>query len=264
MKSIKFIAAAFAVVIAASSCASNGVKGGVDGNDSTAVAVKPVDPKAFLPKKSEIDSVSYLVGINFGSFLKGYNFGDLNYSAIEKGIKDFLNAKGDFRDSTFAEQFKINPELMNEVFNTYLAKRRDYTSAINSKKSADFLAENLKKEGVQATESGLQYTIIEAGNDVKPAATDTVWVKYTGTLIDGTKFDENQAADGTRMLLNRVIKGWTEGLQLIGEGGKIKLYIPADLAYGENGSRGIEPNSALIFDVDLVKVGKFAVEEEAE
>ena len=118
MKSIKFIAAAFAVVIAASSCASNGVKGGVDGNDSTAVAVKPVDPKAFLPKKSEIDSVSYLVGINFGSFLKGYNFGDLNYSAIEKGIKDFLNAKGDFRDSTFAEQFKSNPELMNEVFNT--------------------------------------------------------------------------------------------------------------------------------------------------
>ena len=263
MKSMKFIAAAFAVVIAASSCTSTGVKGGVDGNDSTAVAVKPVDPKAFLPKKSEIDSVSYLVGINFGSFLKGYNFGDLNYSAIQKGIKDFLNAKGDFRDSTFAEQFKINPELMNEVFNTYLAKRRDYTSAVNSQKSAAFLAENLKNEGVQATESGLQYTIIEAGNEIRPAAADTVWVKYTGTLIDGTKFDESQAAEGTRMLLNRVIKGWTEGLQLIGEGGKIKLFIPADLAYGENGSRGIEPNSALIFDVELLKVGKVA-EEKAE
>lgn len=264
MKSIKFIAAAVAVVIASASCSSTGVKGGADGADSTAVAVKPVDPKAFLPKKSEIDSVSYLIGINFGSFIKGYNFGDLNFAAIEKGIKDFVNAKGDYRDSTFAEQFKINPELMNEVFNAYLAKRRDYTSAVNGQKSAEFLAANLKNEGVQVTESGLQYTIIEAGNDVKPAAADTVWVRYKGTLIDGTTFDENQAQDGTRMLLNRVIKGWTEGLQLIGEGGKIKLFIPADLAYGENGSRGIEPNSALIFDVDLVKVGKVAEEEEAE
>ena len=256
MKSMKFIAAAFAVVIAASSCTSTGVKGGVDGNDSTAVAVKPVDPKAFLPKKSEIDSVSYLVGINFGSFLKGYNFGDLNYTAIQKGIKDFLNAKGDFRDSTFAEQFKINPELMNEVFNAYLAKRRDYTSAVNSQKSAAFLAENLKNEGVQATESGLQYTIIEAGNDIRPAAADTVWVKYTGTLIDGTKFDSSYDRNQPAVFgLNQVIAGWTEGLQLMSEGSKYDLYIPYQLAYGTQGAPGaIPPYAALIFTVELLEV----------
>ena len=263
MKTIKILAAAL-VFITAASCSSNGSsKATANGADSTSV-VKPVDPKTFAPRRSEIDSVSYLIGVNFGSFIKGYNFGeDLNYALIKKGIIDFLQAKGNYSDSNYAKQFKINPELMNDVFNSYLAKRRDYTSAVNSQKSAAFLAENLKNEGVQATESGLQYTIIEAGNEIRPAAADTVWVKYTGTLIDGTKFDESQAAEGTRMLLNRVIKGWTEGLQLIGEGGKIKLFIPADLAYGENGSRGIEPNSALIFDVELLKVGKVA-EEKAE
>ena len=90
-----------------------------------------------------------------------------------------------------------------------------------------------------------------------PAATDTVEVRYKGTLIDGTVFDETaEGADPARFTLNAVVKGWTEGLQLIGEGGKIELYVPSELAYGENGRPGIEPNSVLVFDIDLLHLGK--------
>lgn len=265
MKTFRFIAAALVVALAASCSEGNGAKATVEGADSTKT-VKPADPKDFRPSKSEINEVSYLMGINFGSFIKGYNFGDdLNYRLIEGGIKDFLKAKGDYRDSTYAKQFKVDPEKLNEVFNSFLAKRRDYTMALNKEKETKFLAENSKKAGVQVTESGLQYIIIEAGNDVKPSETDTVFVHYKGTLTDGTKFDESPENDeGVRMVLNRVIKGWTEGLQLIGEGGKIQLFVPSELGYGENGTRGIEPNSTLIFDVELVKVNKVKVAEEAE
>ena len=94
---------------------------------------------------------------------------------------------------------------------------------------------------------------------MKPAAQDTVWVKYCGKLLDGTVFDETaEDAEPVRMQLNRVIKGWTEGLQLVGEGGEIELYIPSNLAYGEQGNQAIEPNSTLIFNVKVDKVGKVA------
>lgn len=266
MKTCRFIAAALVVALAAS-CSSNGnVKAGVDGADSTKT-VKPVDPKSLKPRSSEIDSVSYLLGVNFGSFIKGYNFGDqLSYKLIEKGMRDFLKAKGDYRDSTYASQFKINPEELNDVFNSFLEKRRAYQAACNKQKENEFLSANSKKDSVQVTASGLQYIIRNAGNDVKPGAADTVYVNYKGTLTDGTVFDESPKSDeGIRMLLNRVIKGWTEGLQLIGEGGKMRLFVPSELGYGENGTRGIEPNSTLIFDIDLVKVNKVAEEtEEAE
>jgi FKBP-type peptidyl-prolyl cis-trans isomerase len=98
---------------------------------------------------------------------------------------------------------------------------------------------------------------------VKPGPKDTVWVKYKGTLIDGTVFDETpEDAEPARLMLNRVIPAWTEGLQLIGEGGKIQLTVPSKLGYGERGTQGIEPNSTLLFDVELTKVGKFV--EKAE
>ena len=217
----------------------------------------------FQPTKAEIDSVSYLMGINFGSFIKGYNFGDnMNYDKIIEGIKDFVNSEGDVRDPDFGEQFKINPMEMNKVFDSYLKKRQEFTAAVNKDKGDKFLEENKTKAGVNTTESGLQYKIIEAGNGVKPAATDTVWVLYKGTRLDGSVFDQTEeGAEPVQMLLNRVIPGWTEGLQLIGEGGHIELYIPADLAYGENGNQAIEPNSVLVFDVQLTKVGKVAAQE---
>ncbi|MBQ9462733.1 MAG: FKBP-type peptidyl-prolyl cis-trans isomerase [Bacteroidales bacterium] len=214
--------------------------------------------KDFTPSKAEVDTVSYLLGVNFGSYLKGYNFGEVNYSKVVAGMKDFMKAKGDFRDADFNEQFKVSPERMNDVFNNYLEKKHNYTLLANKDKGDKFLAANLKKEGVEETESGLQYKVIEAGNEVKPTPQDTVWVKYKGTHIDGTVFDETaEGAEAVRFPLNGVIAGWTEGLQLIGEGGHIELYVPANLAYGEQGRPGIDPNSTLIFDVVLEKVAKF-------
>ena len=135
----------------------------------------------------------------------------------------------------------------------------NYTALESKEESEKFLAANAKKAGVTVAESGLQYEIIEKGNEVVPAMSDTLWVKYKGTLVDGTVFDEVPAdSEPVRLFLNQVIKGWQEGLQLIGEGGKIKLYIPSELGYGERGNQAIKPNSALVFDIELTKVGKVA------
>ena len=225
----------------------------------------PQTLKDVTPTKGQIDSVSYLVGIQFGSFIKGYNFGDLNMAQIKKGMRDFINSKGNQRDPDFVKQFKVNPEEMNNLFNNYLEKRQAFIGLQNKEKGEKYMAANKNKSGVEVTESGLQYKIIEAGNpDLKPGPTDTVKVRYKGTLLDGTVFDETKEdADPATLILNRVIKGWQEGLQLVGEGGKIQLVIPADLGYGERGTQGIEPNSTLLFDVDVVEVHKVApVEEE--
>ena len=210
--------------------------------------------KDYAASKKQVDSVSYLVGINFGSFVKGYNFGDLNYSQVMKGIKDFLAAKGNQRDPEFNEQFKINPEMMNDLFNKYLENRRMQTSLENKEKGEKYLAANKAKAGVEVTPSGLQYKITEPGSDVKPGPKDTVMVSYKGSLINGDVFDQSPEGEPVRLIMNRVIPGWTEGLQLIGEGGKAQLVIPSNLAYGEYGNQAIGPNETLIFDVELSQV----------
>ena len=232
-------------------------------NSSTGSNVK-VD--AELPTASETDSVSYLIGINFGSFIKGYNFGkDLNYAEIKKGMMDFINAEGNQRDPEFNNQFKINPMEMNRLFNDFLTKRNEYEAAVNKAEGEKFMQDNKMKDGVVSTDSGLQYRIMEGGNDVKPGPKDTVFVQYTGTLLDGTVFDESdKEKDPVRFTLNRVIKGWTEGLQHVGEGGKIQLFVPDSLAYGARRTGNIGPNSTLLFDIEVVKVGKVPAEEEKD
>ena len=255
MKTNKFFFAllAGAAIVA---CTTNEAVPAVEGETEGQETVKTL--KDFTPTAAQIDSVSYLLGINFGSFLKGYDFGDINYSRVVAGMKDFVKSKGDYRDPDFASQFKISPELINDVFNRHLARRHDYKLLDNKQKGEKFLAANAKKEGIQVTESGLQYRILDPGNEaLKPAGTDTVSVRYKGTLIDGTVFDQTaEGADPARFTLNAVVAGWTEGLQLIGEGGHIELFVPANLAYGESGRPGIDPNSTLIFDVNLEKVSK--------
>ena len=243
MKVIKFLATAAVAAALAVSCNSASEKVKVD---------------VELPTSAEVDSVSYLIGVNFGSFIKGNNFAadmsELNMAQIKKGMEDFLKAEGDAYSPDFGKQFKIDLDRMGEILNGYLSKKKNYEAAVNLAKEKAFLAENAKKENDDTTASGLLYTIIAEGAAEKIAPQDTVWVNYKGTLLDGTVFDQN---DSTKFIANRVIKGWTEGLGLLGEGGKATLYIPANLAYGERGNRGIAPNSTLIFDVEVLKVGKF-------
>ena len=242
MKAIKFFAAALAIAFAVS-CNSSAQKVEVD---------------VELPTAAEVDSVSYLIGINFGSFIKGNNFAEslkeLDMAQIKKGMEDFLKAEGNPYEPEFGKQFDIDLDRMGEILNGYLTKKMEYKKAVNKKLGEEFLAKNILKNDVDSTASGLQYTIIAAGAEEKIQPQDTVWVNYKGTLLDGTVFDEN---DSTEFVANRVIRGWTEGLGLLGEGGKATLYIPSNLAYGERGNRNIAPNSTLIFDVEVLKVGKF-------
>lgn len=130
------------------------------------------------------------------------------------------------------------------------------TASDNAAKGEAFLAENGKKEGVNVLPSGLQYKMEREGTGSSPKATDTVEVHYRGTLLDGTEFDSSyKRGQSISFPLNRVIPGWTEGLQLLKEGGKAILYIPSKLAYGKNGAPGaIGPNETLIFEVELLQV----------
>ena len=257
MKTINLFAAT-AMLIAAVACNSNKPAGKTGDADSTGVAPvveNTVSAKNLLPSKSEIDSVSYLLGINFGSMIKGYNMGDLNFNEMKKGMNDFINSKGNQRDTDFVKQFKINPEEMNRIISGFIEKRSLYTAAVNQEAQTAFFNEIKKKAGVVTSPTGLAYLIKEAGNDNRPGEQDTVYVHYKLSLKDGSVIEEVPENEPSVMLfLNRVIPGWTEGLQLIGEGGKATLYVPAELGYGERGTNGIEPNSPLVFDIQLDSV----------
>ncbi len=231
-------------------------KGGAQGGTSA---------KDLQPTKAQLDSVSYLIGIQFGSFLKNYDMNDLSYSTIKEGMDDFLASEGNPYDESFGEQFRVNPNDMNTIINSYLQKKHDYKLLVNKEAGDKFLEANKAKANVQTTESGLQYKIITPGNEKRASLKDTVVVRYKGTLLDGKVFDEvKDDADPARFTLQGVIKGWQEGMQLVGEGGEIELYVPADLAYGERGTQGIEPNSTLIFNVKVAEIHPAAPAEPAE
>ena len=163
-----------------------------------------------------------------------------------KGVSDILT--GNKPEMSHAEAQKI----VNEHFR----KLAEEAYAINKEAGEKFLAENAKKEGVVTLPSGLQYEVIAEGNGNRPSATDRVKCHYEGTLIDGTVFDSSiKRGEPAVFGVNQVIKGWVEALQLMKEGAKWRLYIPYDMAYGENGAGElIPPYSALIFDVELISV----------
>ncbi len=239
------IASAAALMVA---CGTSAVEGSKEVRD-------------LLPSKGETDSTSYMLGVNFGLVISQNDFGDLNMAQLRKGIEDGVKAKGDPSDSTFGKQFKIDPEEMQMIINGYLQKRGAYKGALNEEKGKAFLKDWVAKNGADTTASGIAYIITEPGSEIRATSDrDTVKVNYRGTLIDGTEFDKNE---GISFPLNRVIKGWTEGMKLVGEGGKITLVIPSELAYGSRGPRNIGQNATLLFDVDLLEVHPF-VEKEAE
>ena len=200
---------------------------------------------------------AYALGMQVGSFISR-NLTEqkalgitLDAELVSKGFADGLAGKAQLKDE---EAQQVLQEL-----DTQIGERRQAQANAareeNSAKGAAFLAENAKREGVKTTASGLQYEIVTEGTGASPKATDTVTVHYTGSLIDGVVFDSSRKLDQPLTLaLNRVIPGWTEGLQLMKEGGKAKFYIPAELGYGTRGAGSIPPNSVLIFDVELLKV----------
>lgn len=195
------------------------------------------------------------VGYSLGYMMAEGNKGaveDLDLDTFEKGFRDGYEGK----DSALTQ------EQMQQVLMDYqkeqeekFVQEMETKAADNKATGAAFLAENAKKEGVQETASGLQYKVLQAGTGASPKATDVVEVNYEGKLIDGTVFDSSyERGEPIEFPLNQVIAGWTEGLQLMKEGGKYEFYIPSDIAYGEAGNQGIEPNSTLIFTVELLEV----------
>ena len=267
MKTIKFFALA-AAAAAVFACKSPSAYEKLVDEAKQDAAVK-----ALAPSEDKMDSVSYLLGVNYGMMLKGQGFydsvEDVNMSELKKGMEDAFAAGQPEQgpnpyvrhvDSVWAAKFKVSPYEMNDIINAYLGARHEYKAKLNDVVGKAFLAENAKANGVKVTESGLQYILHVEGEGAKVMPEDEVIVNYKGTLIDGTEFDAN---DGIEFKANQVIKGWTEGLGLMGKGGKATLFIPAELAYGANAPRGsvIEPNSTLIFEVEVVDIIRPEVEE---
>lgn len=201
--------------------------------------------------KTSNDSASYALGYDIGNSLMT-NGVDVNYKAFLQGMKD---ARVDDVQLLSDEEIGTVLQNLQAAMQQYQDNKSEELAMKNKLAGDAFLEENKTKEGVQVTESGLQYKIIEEGTGKQPASTDTVVVHYEGKLIDGTTFDSsferNQPAE---FPLNTVIPGWTEGLQYLKEGGKMELYIPSDLGYGPKGMGPIEPNSVLIFSVELIEV----------
>jgi len=198
-----------------------------------------------------IQKVSYVIGLNMGQSLKNDEI-EVDLAALTQALEDTSSG----HDPRLSQEDM--QQTMSEFQNRLQAKRAESIARIadeNAKAGAAFLVENGTKEGVVATESGLQYKVINAGDGAKPGAEDKVSVHYRGTLLDGTEFDSSyKRGEPVSFPVNGVIPAWTEALQLMSEGSKWELYVPADLAYGPSGAgANIGPNATLIFEVELLQ-----------
>ena len=203
------------------------------------------EPLGAQSTPSTMDTTSYSLGILLSQNLKSQGFDSIDASSLARGFEEGLSGTA-----------KVTPEQANDYVQNYLKQRAEVAGAEASKDGKAFLDNNAKRPGVKVTDSGLQYEVLQEGSGATPSATETVSVHYHGTLIDGTVFDSSvDRGQKIEFPLNRVISGWTEGLQLMQEGAKYRFFIPYDLAYGAQGSPPtIPPYAALIFDVELFEV----------
>jgi FKBP-type peptidyl-prolyl cis-trans isomerase len=201
--------------------------------------------------ETEAQKLGYIIGMDIGSSLK------------EQGAELDLDALVDAIRATYnSEPLAMTPEEAASIRETFIAQRRseadqqrDSMASINAAEGEKFLLENRVKEGVQVTDSGLQYKVVVMGEGAKPAASNKVTVHYRGTLLNGEEFDSSYSRNQpTSFQLDQVIPGWTEGVQLMPVGSKFLFYIPPDLGYGANGGGPIGPNSTLIFEVELLSI----------
>ena len=194
---------------------------------------------------TQVDSVSYSLGISVAENLTNSGFENLNTKAFQLGFQDVLSSN----------DIKINQQNANILIQEYLTELTTQKNTFAIEEGKKFLEENSKRTGVVTTSTGLQYEILVDSDGPKPKASDNVTVHYHGTLIDGTIFDSSvDRGEPVNFPVNGVIAGWVEALQLMSVGSKFKLFIPSNLAYGERGSGPIGPSSTLIFEVELLSI----------
>jgi FKBP-type peptidyl-prolyl cis-trans isomerase FklB len=224
------------------------VAGVMAGCSSSQEAV-PEDPAL----ESTDEKVSYGMGLVMGQRMSN----DLPNLKMEQFLQGIQHGHAGDEEQTRMSREEIQEALM--AYQTQLQEQESAQAEELAKKNKEageqFLAENAKRDGVKTTESGLQYEILEEGDGEKPTAEDRVQVHYTGELISGEVFDSSrERGEPVTFGLNQVIPGWTEGLQLMSEGSRAKLYIPSELAYGPGGNQRIGPNETLVFDVELLEI----------
>lgn len=199
--------------------------------------------------ENQSDSVSYALGHSVGNNLKN-QFPSADPQIVAQAILEAFEGK--------ENKLFENAQAADNYIRTYLRAESEKKAQENQAKGAAFLAENGKKAGVMTTASGLQYEVIKEGSGEKPTAESMVKVHYHGTTIEGEVFDSSvDRGEPAQFPLNGVIRGWTEGLQLMTVGSKYKFFIPSDLAYGPRGAGAkIGPNTTLIFEVELLEIVK--------
>ena len=195
-----------------------------------------------------MDKLSYAWGLAVGKQLQAMGVKEINSEEFKDGVKVAFDGG----------EPKMPVEEAQKLINDYLQDLEKKAEAMAREEGEKFLAENGKKENVRSTASGLQYVVEKEGDGAQPSASDEVTVHYTGKLLNGTVFDSSvNRGEPATFPLNRVIPGWTEGVQLMREGAKYTFFIPSDLAYGAGGVPNvIPPHSTLIFEVELIKVNK--------
>lgn len=196
------------------------------------------------PFKSSKEKASYALGANIGKQLR-QNGAEIDTEVYMKALKEAMNGG----------TVLLTDEQIRETLTSFQAELRTKVLDKNKKEGESFLAENKKKEGIVATPSGLQYQVVTKGTGKMPSSNDTVVCHYRGTLVGGDEFDSSyKRSEPSSFPVTGVIKGWTEALLMMPVGSKWKLFIPSDLAYGERGRPGIPPNSALLFDIELISI----------
>ena len=232
-KNILYLVVAALLIAASSSCQQGG--------------------SADVNLETTVDSVSYAIGVLVGSN------NNQQLKNVPEGDKMNLDALANaFKTITMGEELKITEEDANSLVQKFFNEASQREAQENLEAGNKFLEENKAREGVHTTESGMQYEIITEGTGAKPTATDRVRVNYHGTLIDGTVFDSSvDRGEPVVFGVTQVIPGWTEALELMPVGSKWKIYLPANLAYGERSPGGdIGPNETLIFEVELLEIVK--------
>ena len=252
MKLVKIISIAAASLLLVAACGTRTHK--LDGSQ------KVLD---LLPAGGQLDSASYIYGVLTGIQINE-SFGRLDMSEFRKGLNDALGSEGkpNFNDSAYVSQFKISPALINEILNQTASQFMAYKAAladeIGTAYRLDFLSKN---EAADSTETGLVYLIQDSGSSERVTDNrDTVVVNYRGTHLDGTEFDSGESFKSA--LQGGLIKGWVEGVKLVGKGGKLTLVIPGKLAY-PYGYYNIEANETIIFDMEILDIHPY-VEKPAE